>query len=113
GGNLNTVGGIAAGARHNVGFNGAGLEVGNGGPQKLIQGNFSGHGADWVGTAGSLQHGLLLLSPNGFGAPLGPAQPNEPGVSFNVIGGTVAGAGNLVEFNGTGGIAIFGNPVSA
>src|SRR5207302_11461974 len=39
--------------------------------------------------------------------------PNEPGVSFNLIGGTAAGAGNLVEFNGTGGIAIFGNPVSA
>jgi hypothetical protein len=38
---------------------------------------------------------------------------NEPGVSFNLIGGTTAGAGNLVEFNGTGGIAIFGNPVSA
>ncbi len=34
-------------------------------------------------------------------------------MSFNLIGGTVAGAGNLVEFNGTGGIAVFGNPVSA
>src|SRR5205814_1081851 len=43
----------------------------------------------------------------------GPAQPNEPGVSFNLIGGTTAGAGNLVEFNGTGGVAVFGNPVSA
>ena len=34
-------------------------------------------------------------------------------MSFNQIGGTAAGAGNLVEQNGTGGIAIFGNPVSA
>src|SRR5439155_8566703 len=57
--------------------------------------------------------GIVLRSSNGFSAPLGPAQPNEPGVSFNLIGGTVAGAGNLVEFNGSSGIAIFGNPVSA
>src|SRR5262249_39454573 len=45
------------------------------------------------------------------------AQPNEPGTSFNVIGlnpyNGFNGLGNLVAFNGTGGIAIFGNPVSA
>src|SRR5262249_804410 len=80
---------------------------------KSIQGNFSGVGADGVTPAANLVHGIDLRSSNGFGAPLGPAQPNEPGVSFNLIGGTAAGAGNLVEFNGTGGIAIFGNPVSA
>src|SRR5262249_26818158 len=28
-------------------------------------------------------------------------------------GGTAAGAGNLVEFNGSAGVAVFGNPVSA
>ena len=70
-------------------------------------------GADGVTPAGNLLHGIVLRSSNGFGAPLGPPQPNEPGVSFNLIGGTAAGAGNLVEFNGTGGIAVFGNPVSA
>ncbi len=42
-----------------------------------------------------------------------PPQPNEPATSLNLIGGTAAGAGNLIEFNGTGGVAIFGNPVSA
>ena len=113
GGNNNTVGGTVAGARNVVGFNGAGIEVDNGGQGNIIQGNFSGVGADGVTPAGNLLHGIVLRSSNGFGAPLGPAQPNEPGVSFNLIGGTVAGAGNLVEFNGTGGIAIFGNPVSA
>jgi streptogramin lyase len=113
GGNLNTVGGIAAGARNVVGFNGAGIEVDNGGQQNLIQGNFSGVGADGVTPAANLLHGIVLRSSNGFGAPLGPAQPNEPGVSFNVVGGAAAGAGNTVAFNGTGGIAIFGNPVSA
>jgi hypothetical protein len=113
GGNLNTVGGPTAGARNVVGFNGDGIEVDNGGQQNSIQGNFSGVGADGVTPAGNLLHGVALRSSNGFSAPLGPAQPNEPGVSFNLVGGTSAGAGNLVEFNGTGGIAVFGNPVSA
>src|SRR5262245_36463341 len=113
GGNSNTIGGTAAGARNVVGFNGAGIEIDNGGQQNVIQGNFSGVGADGVTPVANLLHGIVLRSSNGFGAPLGPAQPNEPGVSFNLIGGTVAGAGNLVEFNGTGGIASFGNPVSA
>jgi streptogramin lyase len=113
GGNLNTVGGTAAGARNVVGFNGAGIEVDNGGQQNVIQGNFSGVGADGVTPVGNLLHGIVLRSSNGFGPPLGPAQPNEPGVSFNTIGGTAAGAGNTVAFNGTAGIAVFGNPVSA
>ncbi len=113
GGNYNTIGGTTAGARNVVGFNGAGIEVDNGGQGNIIQGNYSGVGADGVTPVANLLHGIVLRSSNGFGAPLGPAQPNEPGVSFNLIGGTVAGAGNLVEFNGTGGIAIFGNPVSA
>lgn len=113
GGNLNTIGGAAAGARNVVGFNGDGIELDNGSQQNIIQGNFVGVGADGITAAANLLHGIALHSSNGFGAPLGPAQPNEPGVSFNLIGGTVAGAGNLVEFNGSGGIAIFGNPVSA
>jgi streptogramin lyase len=113
GGNLNTVGGPAAGAGNVVGFNGAGIEVDNGGQQNIIQGNFAGVGADGLTPAGNLLQGLVLRSSNGFGAPLGPAQPNEPGVSFNLVGGTASGAGNTVEFNGTAGIAVFGNPVSA
>jgi hypothetical protein len=115
GGDDNTIGGIVAGARNVVGFNGDGIEVDNGGQFNLIQGNFSGVGADGVTPDGNLLHGIALRSSNGFpaGNPLGNAQPNEPGVSFNSIGGTTAGAGNLVEFNGTGGIAVFGNPVSA
>src|SRR5262245_34045540 len=113
GGNNNTVGGTVANARNVVGFKGAGVEFDNGGPVNIIPGNFSGLGAAGTTPVGNLLHGIVLRSSNGFGAPLGPAQPNEPGVSFNLIGGTVAGAGNLVEFNGTGGIAVFGNPVSA
>lgn len=113
GGELNIVGGTTAGARNVVGFNGLGIQLNNGAQQNIIEGNFSGVGADGVTAAGNLLQGIVLRSSNGFGPPLGPAQPLEAGVSFNLIGGTSAGAGNLVEFNGDGGIAIFGNPVSA
>jgi streptogramin lyase len=113
GGTNNTIGGTVAGARNVVGFNRDGIELDNGSQQNIVQGNFVGVGADGVTVAGNSLHGIALRSSNGFGPPLGPAQPNEPGVSFNLIGGTAAGSGNLVEFNGTGGVAVFGNPVSA
>ncbi|HET6251089.1 MAG TPA: hypothetical protein VFE47_25605 [Tepidisphaeraceae bacterium] len=113
GGNTSTIGGPVAGDRNVVGFNGAGIEVDNGGQDNVIQGNFSGVGADGVTPVANLLHGIVLRSSNGFAVPLGPAQPNEPGVSFNLVGGTAAGDGNLVEFNGTAGVAVFGNPVSA
>jgi hypothetical protein len=112
GANNNTIGGTAAGARNVIGFNAEGIVLNNGAQSNIIQGNFIGVGANGVTPTGNLLHGISMHSSNGFGAPLGPAQANEPGVSFNVIGGTPAGAGNLIEFNGTGGVAIFGNPVS-
>ncbi len=96
GGNNNTVGGTMAGARNVVGRNADGITIDNGGQGNQIQGNFVGVGADGVTPAGNILHGISLRSSNGFGNPLGPPQPNEPGVSFNLIGGTAAGAGNLV-----------------
>jgi len=113
GGDNNTVGGTAPGSRNVVGLCADGIVLDNGAQGNLIQGNFLGVGADGVTPAGNIQHGIVLHSSNTFAVPIGPPQPNEPGVSFNLLGGTAAGAGNLVEFNGTGGIAIFGNPVSA
>src|SRR5207248_6082264 len=95
GGNLNTVGGVATGARNVVGLNGAGIEVDNGGQGNLIQGNYSGVGADGVTPAGNLLHGIVLRSSNGFSVPLGPPQPGQPGGSFNLTGGTAARAGHL------------------
>jgi CSLREA domain-containing protein len=112
GGNTNTIGGTTAGARNVVGFNADGIEIDNGAQNNLVQGNFVGVGADGVTQVGNILHGIALRSSNGFSAPLGPPQPNEPGVSSNLIGGTPAGSGNLVEFNGVGGVAVFGNPVS-
>src|SRR5207253_1440164 len=97
GGNNNTVGGLFAGDRNVVGFTAEGIEIDNGGQGNIIQGNFSGVGADGVSRAAN-NHGIILRS-SGSGFPAGVAQPNEPGVSFNLIGGTAAGAGNLVEFN--------------
>ncbi len=112
GGNLNTIGGTVASARNVIGFNADGIELDNGAQQNVIQGNYLGVGANGVTPAKNLLHGIALRSSNGLVQPLGPAQANEPGVSSNSIGGTTAGAGNLVEFNGTGGIAVFGNPVA-
>ena len=42
GGNLNTVGGTAAGARNVVGLNGDGIEIDNGAQQNIVQGNYVG-----------------------------------------------------------------------
>src|SRR5262249_52566339 len=115
GGNANTVGGATAAARNVVGFNAAGIEVDNGGQNNIIQGNFSGVGADGVTPVGNNLHGIVLRSDDNLSPPLGPGQANEPAVSGNIIGlnpnTNFSGLGNLVEFNGTGGIAIFGNPL--
>jgi streptogramin lyase len=112
GGNANTIGGGTAGARNVVGLNDAGIALDNGAQGNVIQGNYSGVGADGVTQDGNLLQGIVLFSSGNLAAPFGPGQTNEPGVQNNVIGGTAAGEGNLVEFNGTAGIAVFGNPVS-
>jgi CSLREA domain-containing protein len=113
GGNSNIIGGSTSGARNVIGFNASGITIDNGGQSNTIQGNFVGVGANGTTPVGNLLHGIDLRSSNGFGQPLGPAQPNEPGVQNNLIGGTTAGAGNLIANNGTAGVAVFGNPVSA
>jgi hypothetical protein len=46
GGNSNTVGGTAAGARNVVSFNAEGIDIDNGGQQNIIQGNFVRGNAD-------------------------------------------------------------------
>jgi CSLREA domain-containing protein len=115
GGNANTVGGATAAARNVVGLNAEGIEVDNGGQNNVIQGNYSGIGADGVTPVGNNLHGIALRSDDNLGPPLGPGQANEPAVSGNIIGlnpnTNFTGLGNLVEFNGTSGIAAFGNPL--
>src|SRR5262249_51731262 len=83
GGDSNTVGGTTAGARNVVGLNGAGIEVDDGGQGNIIQGNFSGVGADGMAMVGNVLHGVVLRSSGSLAAPLGPGQANEPPVANN------------------------------
>jgi hypothetical protein len=114
GGNANSIGGETAAARNVVGFNVDGIEIDNGAQFNVVEGNYSGVGADGVTPAGNMQHGIALRSDDNLSPPLGPGQTNEPPVSGNVIGLNpnlgFAGLFNLVEFNGSAGIAVFDNP---
>ncbi len=112
GGLTTVVGGEAANDRNVVGANAAGIELDNGAQNNFVVANFSGVGANGVAQVGNKLHGIVLRSNDAAAPPLGPGQPNEPGVQNNQIGGTVPGDGNTVAFNGTAGIAVFGNPVS-
>ena len=95
----NTIGGTSAGARNVAGGNGDGIELDDGTHDNIIQGNFAGMGADGVTATGNRLHGIALRDLGG-----------SPGISGNLIGGTVAGAGNFVANNGTAGVAVFGDP---
>ncbi|HEV3443385.1 MAG TPA: DUF4214 domain-containing protein [Gemmataceae bacterium] len=113
GGVVNTIGGSSPGAGNVIGYNLDGIELDNGAQNNVIQGNFSGLGADGVTNVGNLLHGIVLRNDGNLPPPLGPGQIQEPPVSQNLIGGIAsAGAspGNVVAFNGTGGVAIFSNP---
>jgi CSLREA domain-containing protein len=107
-----TVGGEASGNRNVVGSNAAGIVLDNGAQNNFVQGNFVGVGADGLAQVGNKLQGIAVFSNDAAAPPLGPGQPNEPGTHNNLIGGTGPGQGNAVAFNGTGGIAVFGNPVS-
>ncbi len=92
-----TVGGTIAGSRNVVGGNAAGIELDAASSNNTVQGNFSGVGADGVAKVGNRLHGIVL---------------RDAGVQNNLIGGTAAGTGNTVGNNGTGGIAVFGDPAT-
>src|SRR5262249_2839023 len=115
GGNANTIGGATLGARNFVGLNLDGIELDNGAQNNIVQGNYSGVGPDGITDVGNLQHGIVLRSDDNLAPPLGPGQANEPAVSGNIIGlnpnTNFTGLFNLVEFNGSAGIAVFGNPL--
>jgi CSLREA domain-containing protein len=114
GGNANTVGGATAAAGNVVGFNVDGIDIDNGGQENIIQANYVGVGADGVTPAGNTLHGIAIRSNDNQTPPLGPGQNNEPPTSGNVIGlnpnTSFSGQGNLIEFNGSAGVAVFGNP---
>jgi CSLREA domain-containing protein len=115
GGNANTVGGTTAAAGNVIGFNLDGIEVDNGSQNNIVRANSVGVGADGVTQAGNILHGIALRSDDNLSPPLGPGQANEPATSGNIIGlnpnSNFSGLGNLIEFNGAAGIAVFGNPL--
>ncbi|HEY2161775.1 MAG TPA: hypothetical protein VGH24_10740, partial [Solirubrobacteraceae bacterium] len=108
GGNANTIGGTAAGARNVIAGNGSGVDIRNGGEDNTVQGNFIGVGADGVTHVPNLDFGVHVGSDGNQSPPAGSGQANEPAASGNFIGGTTAGAGNLIEFNGGDAVVIDG-----
>ncbi len=95
----NTIGGTVAGARNVIAGNGVAGILDNGSQSNAIEGNFLGVGADGV-TAVPNAAGVWLMGSN-----VGLAQNN-------LIGGTVAGSGNLIEFNSGAGVIVSGSAAS-
>ena len=95
------IGGTVAAARNVISGNGIdGVSLNNAGATgNLVQGNFIG--TDTTGTIalGNVRHGVSITHDN---------NSTNPSGSDNTIGGTVAGAGNLISGNGGFGIVIFG-----
>lgn len=92
GGADNTIGGSAAGERNVISGNG---EVGVGllsaaGVRNVVQGNFLGTDVNGTADLGNSDDGVLI----------------KDGASFNRIGGTAAGTGNLISGNNDSGIRI-------
>ncbi len=83
----NTIGGTAAGAGNVISGNGNhGIEIaGAGVSANLVQGNFIGTNKAGTGILGNAKDGIVI----------------DDGASRNRIGGTAAGAGNVISGNGT------------
>ena len=90
--NSNTVGGAAAGARNVISGNGSSgvLISGAGANANDVQGNFIGTQTDGATALPNLSGGVSIVN----------------GASGSHVGGTAAGAGNVIAFNGGDGISI-------
>jgi hypothetical protein len=95
----NTIGGTTAGTGNVISSNGNdGIElVGSGIVNNLIVGNFIGTNAAGTAAAGNAQDGILIRT----------------GASGNTVGGTAAGAGNVISGNGNQGIEVVNNESTA
>jgi hypothetical protein len=85
------VGGTAPGARNVIAANVTGIVISGTSPPgqfNRVQGNYVGLGADGVTKLGNTGQGISVTGPN------------------NTIGGSEAGAGNVISGNGTNGLAI-------
>src|SRR5207247_1576932 len=89
-GRNSTLGGTTAGARNLISGNGVdGVYVGDGG--NLIQGNYIGTNASGTAALANMQHGVDITS------------------SGNTVGGTVAGARNVISGNSRFGVLVTGS----
>jgi hypothetical protein len=88
----NTIGGTAAGAGNVISGNmGSGVEILNSGAlQNVLQGNFIGTAVDGLSALGNGGNGVWLST----------------SASLNTVGGTAAGASNVIGFNGGAGVLV-------
>lgn len=92
GADANTIGGTTEGARNVISGNGRGIYiVDSGSHSNTILGNYIGTTAAGI-AVGNGGEGILF----------------DGDVSGNTIGGTVAGAGNVIAFNGNNGLVLLG-----
>jgi hypothetical protein len=91
GGASNTVGGTTVAARNIISANGAnGVDIfGNVFPGNLVQGNFIGTDVNGTANLGNGANGVLITAASG-----------------NVVGGTAAGAANVIAFSGNDGVKV-------
>ena len=91
----NTIGGTAAGARNIISCNGLeGIQIsGNGATGNQVQGNYIGTDVNGVADLGNGQNGVLIII----------------NATNNTIGGTAAGARNVISGNNDAGIKIIAN----
>ncbi|MEW6128691.1 MAG: C25 family cysteine peptidase [Acidobacteriota bacterium] len=87
---MNTVGGAVAGARNLISGNIVGVELTSGATNNQVQGNYIGTDVTGASAIANTLRGVHI----------------QGGSSNNLIGGTVAGAGNLISGNTTQGILI-------
>ncbi len=93
GGSGNTIGGTAAGAGNVISGNALnGVSIG--GTGNVVQGNFIGTTASGTAALPNARSGVVVSTPM-----------SKPG---NLIGGTTAGAGNVISGNGEDGVFVFG-----
>ncbi len=99
----NTIGGTAAGAGNVISGNlGDGVVIfGTSSTGNLVQGNFIGVDVTGNVALGNVGNGVALSNQGDGGGPIG-------GASFNTIGGTAAGAGNVISGNQNDGLNLSG-----
>ncbi len=103
----NTVGGTTAAARNVISgnaFNGV-FFYGPGSNNNVVAGNAIGTDAAGTGALGNVLEGVFIWQD--------PDSGNLTGPSGNTIGGTAAGAGNVIAFNGQTGIKVGLSPADA